>query len=81
MTMACQPWRRHRVRSIADSAMEHVRMVGDASAMQDAVNEVKRIRNAGELPHVTVIGGCAKACEMSSMLAANGAAGDGKRLE
>ena len=60
-------------RAIADSAMPYVRMMGDPGTMQEVVTTVEKAHSRGEQWHVTVLGGTAEACVLSSALVARGA--------
>ena len=60
-------------RAIADSAMPYVRMMGDPGTMQEVVTTVEKAHSRGEKWHVTVLGGTAEACVLSSALVARGA--------
>ena len=60
-------------RAIADSAMPHVRMMGDPGSMHEVVATVEEASSRGEQWHVTVVGGTAEACVLSSALVARGA--------
>jgi len=60
-------------RTIADSALDHVRMMGDPGAMQQVIDIVADAQAKGETWHVTVLGSGAEACALSSTLVARGA--------
>ena len=62
------------LRTIADSALERVRMMGDSRALQEVVETVAKAQESGESWHVTVMGGSAEACAVSTTLVAQGAA-------
>ena len=61
------------LRTIADSALDRVHMMGDARAMQEVRDTVKKAQENGDNWHVTVMGGSAEACAMSTSLVAQGA--------